>query len=151
MDIEKVVTEILKIRQELAAGNTHGEDLSEKALQLAAYKATLGGYVANVRFQRDDLASKLDHLRAKQYLKHRNNLSIKDAEQNAKIDCQEMQLELNQASYNFERLRNLHNDSHDMLDSIKSRLIHLLQERGETMQPQGSSHDTIRPAAQRGT
>ena len=132
-DIDKVVAHILEIRDSLQTGELQGgEELTSAGIRLAAYKTYLGGYVAKARRTRDDLSARLDHTRATKYRSYRERMSIKDSENQAKLDCVADQYELNEASYTYERLRNLHNDVHDILDSIRNESIRLSQERGES-------------------
>lgn len=129
MELEETVTAILNIKEGIQQASS--EALSEEAVRLASYKATLGEFVANSRRARDDRAARLEHQRAILYKRYRPEMSIRDAEQRIKLETKSESLELNEATYRYEQLRLLHQDVHDILDAIKSRFIYLLQERGE--------------------
>jgi len=132
---EEVVSEILKVSRRLqktVTSDLDGDQLSRIALKLASYKVTLGGFVAEARLSRDEAEAQYLHTREQSYKTHRaEGKAIGDSDNLKRIESEEEYQAYIKASYNFERLRNLHNDCHDMIDSVRSRLIHLLGERGD--------------------
>lgn len=135
MDVNEVVSSILKIHRWIQEGDIKkqtGDALSQTAMKLAAFKTTLGGYVADTRLNRDQASTMLDAARAEAYKKRRKlGDSIKDAESTVKAETQAQQVDFNEMSYQYERLRLLHGDCDALLEGMRSRLIHLQTEKGD--------------------
>lgn len=135
MDVNEVVSKVLGIHKRIQDGDIGGltgDHLSRAAMKLAAYKVTLGGYVADARRTRDEASQILEDARAKVY-KERRKLgeSIKDAEGVVKMTTAQQLNDFNDMAYQYERLRLLHSDCDALLEGMRSRLIHLQTEKGD--------------------
>lgn len=135
-DIDSVATEIMTIVGNLAANkiaNLGGDMLSLLVLKLAAYKAFLGGHVAELRLTRD--AADMAYIKAREtaYMKHRKDgENVADSQAKRRIDAEDDYNAYIDAAYQYERIHNLHNDCRDMVEAMRSRLIHLQGERRDS-------------------
>lgn len=136
MKADELVKEILTVvntLREQDMGSLSGDTLSRLAVKLASYKASLGEYVADVKQLALDAESEYYAVRAKEYQRLRDEgKGSTDAEELKRIGSQEAFLAWNKAKYNDTLITTLHRDCHDLIDGIKSRLIHLQSEMKES-------------------
>lgn len=136
MNVDELVREILNIVRTLSEqnmGDLSGDTLSRLALKIASYKASLGEHVAEARNRVWEAEAKYDLVRAESYKKLRDEgRGSTDAGELKRIDTHEVFVAWNTAKYNYERISKLHTDCHDLIDGIKSRLIHLQSEGRES-------------------
>lgn len=135
MKVDDTVKEILNIVNTLSEhdmGSLSQDTLSRLALKLASYKASLGEPVAFAHKQALDAEAKYQEARALAYRKLRDDgKGSTDASELKHLDSQEAFLAWNQARYTHRRLSQLSSDCHDLIDSIRGRLITLTTERKE--------------------
>lgn len=134
-NIDEVVNRILEIKNSLQSGDIvklTGDELSLIAIELAAQKMTLGEFVALARNDKDLAAQALDDVRTKAYRDFRHdNMTIKDAEIEARQASAMALTKSTDTTYQYERLRLLREDCESLLNAIKSRLILFQIERNE--------------------
>lgn len=134
-DVSEVVKAILKVNSMLkdeVVSQLDGDTLSVLAVKLASYKAYLGGYVADYRLVRDQTEAEYFHVRETAYKRLRDAGSgVTDAESQRRLEAEDARKAYIDSNYKFERLNILHGDCRDMIDAIKSRLIHLQTEAKE--------------------
>jgi hypothetical protein len=135
MRADELVDEIYTIIHTLSAqdmGDLSGDTLSRIAVKLASYKASLGEYVAEAKKLSWDAEADYQKSRAEAYQKLREDgKGATDADELKRKEAYESQKAWNKARLNAERISQLSLDCHDLIDSIKSRLIHLQTERTE--------------------
>lgn len=136
MKADKVVEEIYEIVRVLGEqdiSELSGDTLSRLAVKLAAYKALLGEYVGTARRVEDDAEANYQLARAKAYKTLREEgKGSTDSDELKRIGANMAFLEWNEAKENRNRITQLSIDCHDLIDGIKSRLIHLQTERSES-------------------
>jgi len=136
MSVDSLVKEILTVVRTLSEtelSNLSGDTLSRLAVKLASYKASLGEHVAEARNRVWEAEASYDLVRAESYSQLRDDgKGSTDASELKRIDAHDAFVALNEAKYNYERISTLHSDCHDLIDGIKSRLIHLQSERRES-------------------
>lgn len=136
MKSDELVKEILTVintLREQDMGTLSGDTLSRLAVKLASYKASLGEYVADVKKLTLDAEAEYYAVRAKEYQRLRDKgKGSTDAEELKRIGSREAFLAWNKAKYNDTLITTLHRDCHDLIDGIKSRLIHLQEESKES-------------------
>lgn len=135
MKSDELVKEILHVINTLREQDTSslsGDTLSRLAVKLASYKASLGEYVAEVRRLTLDAEAEYYRVRAEQYqLLRDSGKGATDSDELKRLGAHESFMAWNKAKYNESLIVNLHKDCHDLIDGIKSRLIHLQFEKGE--------------------
>lgn len=135
MDVDKLVTEIItivNILSEQEMSTLSGDTLSRLILKLASYKASLGEPVAQAYKDALDAEAEYQKARAVAYQQLRDDgKGSGDAGELKAMFVQEPFLAWNSARYTHKRLSQLSTDCHDLIDSIKGRLISLQQERSE--------------------
>lgn len=136
MKVDELVKEILTVvntLREQDMGSLSGDTLSRLAVKLASYKASLGEYVADVKQLALDAEAKYYAVRAKEYQRLRDEgKGSTDSEELKRIGSQEAFLAWNKAKHQDTLITTLHRDCHDLIDGIKSRLIHLQEEQKES-------------------
>lgn len=136
MEPDKLVEEIYIIVHTLSTQNMgalSGDTLSRLAVKLASYKASLGEYVANAQRVEWDAKAAYDKERSEAYQKLRDEgKGSTDAEELKRGASYDAYLALNEAKYQSARLSQLSMDCHDLIQGLKSRLIHLQTEKGES-------------------
>lgn len=136
MKSDELVKEILHVINTLREQDTSslsGDTLSRLAVKLASYKASLGEYVAEVRKLTLDAEAEYYRVRAEQYqLLRDSGKGSTDSDELKRLGSHESFMAWNNAKYNESLIVNLHKDCHDLIDGIKSRLIHLQFEKGES-------------------
>lgn len=134
--VDELVKEILTIINALRAhdtGSLSGDTLSRLAVKLASYKASLGEYVAEAKKEVYDAEAEYYRVRAENYKVLRDEgKGSTDADELKRLSSHEVFVAWNTAKYNYERISTLSKDCHDLIDGIKSRLIYLQQEKGES-------------------
>lgn len=133
------VTVLKLITAEIEKLNAHplddysGDTLSRIAVRLANYKAGLGRHVSEARKAKWQAEKNLQEAKARSYEKLKESgvnstdskelriLAVSD-EYDAYIEAQSLEDQLSGLSFNV----------HDLIDAIKSRLINLQMERGES-------------------
>lgn len=134
-DVDALLGEIQTIIQALMEeniGNLSGDTLTRLGMKLASYKATLGEVVANAL--RESLAAEAHYksARAKAYKELREDgKGATDAGELKYAIVEPKFREWNEAKYEHMRLKNLYEDCHDLIDSIRGRAINLQTEYGE--------------------
>lgn len=135
MEADKLVKEILEIVNTLnehGVSDLSGDTLSRIVLKLASYKASLGEHVAEARRLAWDAEAAYVRNRAEAYKSLRESgKGATDADELKRLESHDFLVAWNTAKYNYERISNLHNDCHDLIDGIKSRLIGLHTEAKE--------------------
>lgn len=135
MKSDELVKEILVVvntLREQETGNLSGDTLSRLAVKLASYKASLGEYVADVKQLTNDAEAEYYRARATGYKKLRDEgTNSTDSEELKRLEAHDSFMAWNKAKHNEALITTLHRDCHDLIDGIKSRLIHLQFERGE--------------------
>lgn len=136
MKVDELVKEVLSIVRTLSEQNISdlsGDTLSRLAVKLASYKASLGEHVADARNEAWEAEAKYALGRAEAYKILRDDgKGSTDSDELKRIGSHESFVAWNKARYNYERISILHRDCHDLIDGIKSRLIHLQSEARET-------------------
>lgn len=136
MQSDELVKEILGIVKTLNAhdmSSLSGDTLSRLAVKLASYKASLGEFVADARKLAWDAEAEYYRNRAETYQSLRDEgKGSTDAEELKRLGSQESFLAWNKAKHNEALISNLYRDCHDLIDGIKSRLIHLQSEGKES-------------------
>lgn len=133
---DELVNEILQVIHTLREhdmGSLSGDTLSRLAVKLASYKASLGEHVAVAKKLAWDAEAEYKRVRAEEYQRLRNDgKGSTDSEELKRLGSQEAFLAWNKAKYEESLINTLHNDCHDLIDGIKSRLIHLQSEMKES-------------------
>lgn len=136
MDDEKTVTELLKIIKVLSEqdmGELSGDTLSRLVMKIASYKARLGTLVSEAKRLAWDAEAEYYRVRAEAYKVLRDGgKGSTDADELKRLEAHDSFVALNQAKYNTERISQLSMDCHDLIESIRGRLIDLHRERGES-------------------
>lgn len=136
MDVDVLVKEIFKIVNTLGEhdmGSLSDDTLSRLVMKLASYKASLGEHVAQAYKVSLDAEAAYQAARAAAYQKLRDDgKGSTDAGELKNLDSQEAFLAWNKARYNYKLLDKLSIDCHDLIDSIRGRLINLHTERQES-------------------
>lgn len=135
-NLEQTVTEILNINkqfQDRSIFDFNGEQLSRVALKLAAYKVHLGEEEAQLRGNVEALDAAYDAIKDETFSRERaSGKSIADAENQKRIQTEDIRQKLITARLRYRKISNLYSDCHVMIDAIKSRLIQMQQEKGES-------------------
>jgi hypothetical protein len=135
MKVDETVKEILTIVSTLSEqdmGSLSQDTLSRLALKLASYKASLGEPVAFAHKQAMDAEATYQEARANAYKKLRDDgKGSTDASELKHLHTQESFLAWNKARYDHRRLAQLSTDCHDLIDSLRGRIITLTTERKE--------------------
>lgn len=136
MQADELVKEVLAIvntLREQEMGSLSGDTLSRLAVKLASYKASLGESVAEAKKLAWDAEAEHYRDRAEKYQELRDEgRGSTDSEELKRLRSHESFVALNKAKYNETLISTLHRDCHDLIDGIKSRLIHLTQEAKES-------------------
>lgn len=136
MNADKLVKEIFKIINALAQHDTSslsGDTLSRLAVKLASYKASLGEHVAQVEKLANDAEAEYYRIRAEGYQQLRDEgKGSTDAEELKRLSAHDALMAWNKAKHQESLIKTLSRDCHDLIDGIKSRLIHLQEERRES-------------------
>lgn len=131
-ELVKEILKIVKTLSEQSMGDLSGDTLSRLVLKLASYKASLGEPVSEAFKDALDAEAAYYAARAVEYQKLRDSgKGSTDAGELKHIGTQKSFLDWNEAKYRHKRLAQLSTDCHDLIDSIRGRLILLQQERGE--------------------
>lgn len=135
MKADELVKEVLSIVHTLSErdmGSLSGDTLSRLAVKLASYKASLGEYVADAKQLAWDAEAEYYRVRAQSYQSLRDEgRGSTDADELKRLDSHESFVAWNKARKQEVLITNLSKDCHDLIDGIKSRLIHLQGERAE--------------------
>lgn len=135
MNIDELVEEIVSIVQILSQqsmGDLSGDTLSRLVLKLASYKASLGDSVSTAFLSALDAEADYYTARALAYKKLRDaGTNATDSNELKHIETEAALKVWNQARYAHKRLSQLSTDCHDLIDSIRGRLINLQSERSE--------------------
>lgn len=136
MPADKLVKEIIHVIQTL---NEHdieslsGDTLSRLVVKLASYKAGLGEHVAEAKKLAWDAEADYNLAKAESYQSLRESgMNSTDSKETKSIGAHESFVRMNKSKYQAELISNLHKDCHDLIDGIKSRLIHLQAEAKES-------------------
>lgn len=136
MKAEVLVKEILEIVNTLSKqdmGSLSGDTLSRLAVKLASYKASLGEYVSYAKEATWKAEADYRRGRAEEYKRLRDDgKGSTDADELKGLGAHELFVAWNKAKSNQDKLQSLSIDCHDLIDALKSRLIHLQTERGES-------------------
>lgn len=136
MDSDKLVKEILTIvnaLNERDISSLSGDTLSRLAVKLASYKASLGEHVAHAKQLSWDAEAEYYRVRAEAYQRLRDDgKGSTDSEELKRLDAHESFVAWNKARHNEALINTLSRDCHDLIDGIKSRLIHLQAEAHES-------------------
>lgn len=128
-ELVKEILHIVNTLREQDTGALSGDTLSRLAVKLASYKASLGEYVADVRKLTLDAEAEYYRVRAVSYQSLRDEgKGSTDSEELKRLGSHESFMAWNKAKYNETLITTLHRDCHDLIDGIKSRLIHLQAE-----------------------
>lgn len=128
-ELVKEIFTVINTLREHDMGGLSGDTLSRLAVKLASYKASLGEYVADVRKLTWDAEAEYYRVRSESYKALREaGKGSTDAEELKRLDSHEAFVAWNKAKYNEALITTLHRDCHDLIDGIKSRLIHLQAE-----------------------
>lgn len=105
----------------------NGDVLSYTAVKLAAMKASLIDFKVVAQSNMLDLEVELGHAKAQAYARFKAEHGATAAQdmKNMDEDYMEAQRKYNKAKVSFEQLKSVVADSHDLIDSIKSRVIDL--------------------------
>lgn len=132
-ELVKEILEVVNTLREQDTASLSGDTLSRLAVKLASYKASLGEYVADTRKLVWDAEAEYYKARAEGYQSIRDEgKGSTDAEELKRLKAHDFFIAWNKAKYNEALINTLHKDCHDLIDGIKSRLIHLQGERGES-------------------
>jgi len=132
-ELVKEILQVVNILREQDMGSLSGDTLSRLAVKLASYKASLGEHVAAAKKLAWDAEAEYYAARATEYDRLRNDgKGSTDAEELKRLGSQESFLAWNRAKHNEALINTLHKDCHDLIDGIKSRLIHLQSEMKES-------------------
>lgn len=130
--VKEILTVVHTLREQ-DTGSLSGDTLSRLAVKLASYKASLGEYVADVRKLTWDAEAEYYRSRAEAYqLLRDEGKGSTDSEELKRLGSHESFMAWNKAKYNEALITTLHRDCHDLIDGIKSRLIHLQSEMKES-------------------
>lgn len=136
MGVDKLVNEILAIVNTLEVQDmsTLSDDtLSRLILKLASYKASLGVHVAEAYKASLDAETAYQVARATEYQRLRDDgKGTTDAGELKVIGAEQAFLDWNEARRQYKLFDKLSIDCHDLIDSIKGRLINLHTERQES-------------------
>jgi hypothetical protein len=135
MRVDETVKEIINIVNILRSqdmGSLSQDTLSRLALKLASYKASLGEPLAEAHQAVLDAEADYQVVKAQAYQALRDDgKTSTDAGELKHIDSDESLRVLNSAKHAYSRLKQLSSDCHDLIDSIKNRVITLTTERKE--------------------
>jgi hypothetical protein len=135
MRVDETVKEILNIVNVLRSqdmGSLSQDTLSRLALKLASYKASLGEPLADAYMSVLDAEADYQVVKAQAYQALRDDgKTSTDATELKHVDSDESLRVLNEARHAHKRLQQLSVDVHDLIDSIKNRVITLTTERKE--------------------
>lgn len=135
MAIDKLVEEILTIVNTLEVqdmSSLSDDTLSRLILKLASYKASLGVHVAEAYKAALDAEAEYQNARATEYKRLRDEgKGSTDAAELKNLAMREPFLAWNEKRRQLKLLDKLSVDCHDLIDSIKGRLINLHTERQE--------------------
>lgn len=137
MQVDKLVDEIFTIVNKLSEqdmATLSGDTLSRLAVKLASYKASLGEHVAGAeRLALDGEANyKVAKSREYQRLRDEEGKGATDAKELMRLGAIPEYEAWNKAREQAMLIRTLNQNCHDLIHGIKSRLINLQQERGES-------------------
>lgn len=136
MATDELVKAILKIVNTLEVqdmSSLSDDTLSRLILKLASYKASLGEHVAYAYRLSLDAEAAYQEARANAYKKLRDEgKGSTDAGELKSIESKEAFLTWNERRYQYKMLDKLSIDCHDLIDSIRGRLINLHTERSES-------------------
>lgn len=131
-ELVKEILEIVKTLSKQDMGSLSGDTLSRLVLKLASYKASLGEPVAEAYKASLDAEAKYYEARAQEYKRLRDDgKNSTDAGELKHLNTEAM-LHWNESRYAFKRLSQLSVDCHDLIDSIRGRLITLGAEMKES-------------------
>lgn len=129
--VEKILT-LIRTVNEQEMSSLSGDTLSRLAVRLAAYKAGLGEAIPIAKRRRLDAEADYKLAKANSYAELRNaGKGSTDANELKSLGADAALREYNQRVEEESQLVTLSTDCHDLIDSIKSRLISLQSERNE--------------------
>lgn len=135
MNVDVLVKEMFEIIDTLSeqdVSSLSGDTLSRLAVKLASYKASLGSSVAESKKIVLDAEADYKLARAEGYKKLRDDgVGSTDSDEMKHISAHDALSALNEARHKANLIVQLSMDCHDLIDAIKSRLIHLQTEKGE--------------------
>lgn len=132
-ELVKEIYTVVNTLREQDTGSLSGDTLSRLAVKLASYKASLGEYVAQAKKETWDAEAEYYRVRAEEYQKLRDEgKGSTDSEELKRLGSHESFMAWNKAKHNEALINTLHKDCHDLIDGIKSRLIHLQSEMKES-------------------
>lgn len=136
MTSDVLVREIFTIVNKLSEqdmGSLSGDTLSRLAVKLASYKASLGEHVAAAEKAAWDAEAEYKKARAEEYQRLRaEGKGSTDSDELKGIGSHDSHLAWNKAREQAVLIKTLNQNCHDLIDGIKSRLINLQTERGES-------------------
>jgi hypothetical protein len=133
-ELIKEIYTIVHTLREQDMGSLSGDTLSRLVVKLASYKASLGEIVSSAKRDALDAEAIYQEMRAKAYAKLRDaGKGSTDSDELKRKDEKVVDslAVLNKEKYDADRVTQLSLDCHDLIDAIKSRLIHLQTERSE--------------------
>lgn len=132
-ELVKEIFKVVNLIREQDTSSLSGDTLSRLAVKLASYKASLGEYVAEAKKIAWDAEAEYYRVRAMEYQKLRDDgKGSTDAEELKRLGSHESFMAWNKAKHNEALISTLSRDCHDLIDGIKSRLIHLQTEVKES-------------------
>lgn len=132
-ELVKEILHVINLLREQDTSSLSGDTLSRLAVKLASYKASLGEHVADAKKIALDAEAEYYRDRSEQYQKLRDEgKGATDADEIKRSKSHDSFMAWNKAKHNETLISNLHKDCHDLIDGIKSRLIHLQFEKGES-------------------
>lgn len=132
-ELVEEILHVINLLREQDTSSLSGDTLSRLAVKLASYKASLGEHVADVKKVALDAEAEYYRVRSEQYqLLRDEGKGATDADELKRLKSHDYLMAWNKAKYNESLIVNLHKDCHDLIDGIKSRLIHLQFEKDES-------------------
>lgn len=138
MKVNELVSEILTIIDkvnEIDIADMSGDTLSRLAVRLASYKAGLGAYVAQAHREARQAEADYYEVRAEEYkrLREEEGRGSGDADELKRLGPTKEALDAwNEAQYRADKLSQLSINIHDIIESVKTRIIGLQAERRES-------------------
>lgn len=109
-----------------------GDTLSRIAVRLAAYKAGLGSHVTSAKKDMWMAEKALKEAKAREFMRlRRDKLPVGDAKEMAVLGVEKEYSAFISAQEIADGVSGLSYNVHDLIDSIKSRLIHQQMEKSE--------------------
>lgn len=132
-ELVKEILQVVNVLREQEMSSLSGDTLSRLAVKLASYKASLGEFVSDVKRQALDAEAEYYRSRAEAYQKLRDEgKGSTDSDELKRLGAHDAFMAWNKAKHNESLIITLHRDCHDLIDGIKSRLIHLQFEKSES-------------------